>query len=417
MRLTNTAEGGSNGTTVTAANSGGASFDAWSTNPTIGSGAALVFDSAQAMHGTLSYRFSTGGSAVQCKLPWTFTGAATIQWRLYVRTPSAFTNLPTIFRLQGAGTQAIRLAWNASGNLVVRDTANAQQAQSSTTFTTGAWYRIEGYCTAGSSSVAEVKIWSTPDDTGTATETISLSAKNFGTANIDTCEIGQVASTANIPQWWADDITISDTQTYMGPVTTAQAVAALAAAGTLAGPGVDVGQAAAALTAAGTLAGAGVFVGQTAAALTAAGTLAAAGTRVHPAGAALTAAGTVTADATVEAGAAQQATATLAAAGSLTAGGTGVRPATAALASAGSLTAAGTRLRPGAALLAATQTLSGAAVAALAATAALQATATLTVDATVVPGHITAGPGTVRAGQAPASVALTGPTGTVRRTA
>lgn len=373
MRLTNTAEGGSNGTTVTAANSGGSSFDAWSSNPTIGSGAALIFDSTQAMHGTLSYRFSTGASSVQCKVVWTFTAAGTIQFRIYVRTPSAFTNLPTILRMQGSGTQTMRIAWNSSGNLTVRDTTNTQQGQSSTTFSTSTWYRIEGYCTAGSSSVAEVKIWTSPDDTGAANETLSLSAKNFGTASIDTFEIGQVAAATNIPQWWADDITIADTQAYLGPVATAQATAALAASAALAGGGDEIGQAAAALAGTGALTSTATTVAQGAAALNASATLAASGGRVVPAAAAL--------------------------------------------AASGSIAASGTAIRATSAPLSAVATLAATAVRVLGVAAVLQASAVLAVDATVVQAAIIAGPAGIRMDPISGSVLHTGPPGTVRRSA
>jgi hypothetical protein len=379
VRLTNTAEGGTNGTTVTAANSGGASFDAWSSNPTIGSGAALIFDSTQAMHGNLSYRFSTGGSSVQCKVAWTFTAVGTIQFRIYVRTPGAFTNLPTILRMQGSGTQTMRIAWNSSGNLIVRDTGNFQQGQSSTTFTSGTWYRIEGYCTAGSSSVAEVKIWTTPDDTGAANETLSLSAKNFGTASIDTVEIGQVAAATNIPQWWADDITITDTAAYIGPVATAQANAAITASGSVAGPGVEVGQSAAALAAVGVVTTAGTAVGLAAAALTAAATLTSAGQQVQPAAAALTAADTLTVAATPV----RPAAAALAAAATLTPTAAQVQPAAGSLSAATALDTAAVPVRPAAAALAAAGQLAASAAGAVQAAADLTTTVTLAADATI----------------------------------
>jgi hypothetical protein len=392
VRQTQTGEGGSNGTTVTTANSGGASFDAWS-SVTIGTNAALIFDSTQAMHGILSYRFSTGASSVQCKVVWTFTAAGTIQFRIYVRTPSAFTNLPTILRMQGSGTQTMRLAWNSSGNLIIRDTSNTQQGQSSTTFATGTWYRIEGYCTAGSSSVAEVKIWTTPDDTGAANETLSLSAKNFGTASIDTFEVGQVAAATNIPQWWADDITIADTQSYLGPVATAQAIAALTASAALASGGTEVGRAASALAASATLAGAATTVGQAAAAVAGTSALAGAATAVGQAAGALNASTT------------------------LTATGDRVVPAAAALTASGSLAASGTAVRTTSAPLSAVAALVATAARVLGIAAALQAGAVLAVEATVVQAAILAGPAGIRIDPAPGSVLHTGPPGTVRRSA
>ena len=54
MVLLNTFEGGSDETTITTANSGGASGDAFTVAPAPGASAVMVYDTAQFAHGTMS---------------------------------------------------------------------------------------------------------------------------------------------------------------------------------------------------------------------------------------------------------------------------------------------------------------------------------------------------------------------------
>jgi hypothetical protein len=68
--LTNNFEGGSNGSTITTGNSGGASGNAWDTI-TIGTSAVDVYDNSQAAHGSLSCKLSTAATSVSVYNAWT----------------------------------------------------------------------------------------------------------------------------------------------------------------------------------------------------------------------------------------------------------------------------------------------------------------------------------------------------------
>ncbi|MBO0825578.1 MAG: hypothetical protein J2P27_17260, partial [Actinobacteria bacterium] len=85
ITLTNSAEGGSSGTTVTAANSGGSSGNAFDV-VNIGAGATGIYDGARAAHGGLSYAFATGPTAALARLQWTSSmGTQSQVWyRAYV---------------------------------------------------------------------------------------------------------------------------------------------------------------------------------------------------------------------------------------------------------------------------------------------------------------------------------------------
>jgi hypothetical protein len=88
--LRNTFEGGTDGTTITQANSGGASGDAWSTAPIIGTGVTLTYSSLQAAHGALSMRIVQPATPASTRVEWDALGALTgnVYFREYLFLPT-----------------------------------------------------------------------------------------------------------------------------------------------------------------------------------------------------------------------------------------------------------------------------------------------------------------------------------------
>jgi hypothetical protein len=220
----NNAEGGTDaggvGTTVTAGNSGGLSGTAAQT-VTIGAGASLIFDNAHVAHGSYSYRFATGGTAVQSFLRWelaTFINPKpAVFYRVDMFTPAGFTVAQMLSRLQSSAGDVARLTFNTSGNLLIRDASTGIVATSTTVFNTSSPYRIEAYQAVGANALSTIRIYDSYDaPIGAFIEELSVNA-NFGTVNIEQFSIGQAAALANVPQWWADDIGLCDTD-WLGPV-------------------------------------------------------------------------------------------------------------------------------------------------------------------------------------------------------
>src|SRR5436190_21171956 len=87
MLLSNSAEGGTNGTAVTTGNSGGGSGDAFNTST--GVNGTRVFDNTQSAHGSLSYKLINAVNTTNI-LAWTGISLAgtEVWWRVYVRFPS-----------------------------------------------------------------------------------------------------------------------------------------------------------------------------------------------------------------------------------------------------------------------------------------------------------------------------------------
>jgi hypothetical protein len=211
-----------NGTTVTqgsAGNSGGGDSSFFDTVQ-VGATGTLIFDNAHVTHNVEAFRFTTGGTAGNCNVQWqgSLTPAATMWFRIYIFTPSSFALTPSIVRmLDSAGaTQACRIAWNASGNLLIRNTANTLVATSTNAMSVSTAYRLEGFCTQGAAGTAEVKFWSSIDSSGAPVETLTAAAQNYGTSNIGNVAFGQVAAIASMPSWWGSAIAVTDGG-YLGP--------------------------------------------------------------------------------------------------------------------------------------------------------------------------------------------------------
>jgi hypothetical protein len=211
-----------NGTTVTqgsAGNSGGGDSSFFDTVQ-VGATGTLIFDNTHVTHNAEAFRFTTGGTAGNCNVQWqgSLTPAATMWFRIYIFTPSSFALTPSIVRMLDStgATQACRIAWNASGNLLIRNTANTLVATSTNAMSVSTAYRLEGFCTQGASGTAEIKFWSSIDSNGSPVETLTAAAQNYGTSNIGNVAFGQVAAIANMPSWWGSAIAVTDGG-YLGP--------------------------------------------------------------------------------------------------------------------------------------------------------------------------------------------------------
>jgi hypothetical protein len=218
ITLTNSAEGGTSGATVTIANSGGGSGNAFD-GVSIGTGATGIFDSSQAAHGGLAYAFATGSTAALARVQWTASmGTQTQVWYrayLYFNADPAAT-VRVLDQDQGHYAAAVVVVL-PSGRLQVRTgTTGTQTLTSTNTIPLHQWFRIEGFVT-GSATAGQVQLElfktadsTTPDETDTSAPTINT------TGSVDTYNFGVSSSTANVAEYWEDDIGVSNVG-YLGP--------------------------------------------------------------------------------------------------------------------------------------------------------------------------------------------------------
>lgn len=218
LPLSNTAEGGSNGVTVTTGNSGGTSGNAWDT---VSVGTGLTYDTATKMHGGVGYAFAAPSNAIE-KLEWyTSMGSQTdIYFRFYMfrsATPSEQQRMVRWY-VAHSSTEGGRISWHTDGKIYSFDSTLAVPSSSSFTITPNQWIRFEGRIfTNATTGIIEVKAF--VGDNTSAIGTYTRSNVNTLTAIAD-IEFGNTIA-ASPGAFWMDDITVNATG-YPGPATSSQ---------------------------------------------------------------------------------------------------------------------------------------------------------------------------------------------------
>jgi hypothetical protein len=208
VELNNSADGGTQGATVSVANSGGASGNAW--NSVVGT-PTITFDNTHAI-GPLAYRVAGAASAQQ--MAWSFTAIIEMWGRIYLwsnANPSASTGIvrPTI-----GGAQAARIRLDADSRLTLADAGNAAEVTTANPVPTGQWVRVEWRIQfVASGAAVALRTYNGADSTA-PTENLSGTAAGIG-AGCDGCQFGSFNSTT----WagWFDAIQINDTG-FPGPL-------------------------------------------------------------------------------------------------------------------------------------------------------------------------------------------------------
>ena len=241
VRLDNSAEGGTNGTTVSTANSGGLSGQAFNT-VTIGSLAAVTFDNTHPAHGLLGYKYVTGSPAANAFNQWSTALTAGTIPRGWVRKYFYFTANPSgnlrIMRALSTGTFRMGVAISSSGKVVLQDAAGTTQKTSTMSVPLNAQVRLEAMFVGDASNGAlECKIFATNPD-GLVPDEVVTSLTNLNTGGtFNQIAYGNPSSVASYT-FWGDDPCVS-TRGYPGPVpmaTVARHKMGVAASGTIVGP-------------------------------------------------------------------------------------------------------------------------------------------------------------------------------------
>lgn len=218
ITLASSAEGGVSGATVTTGNSGGNSGNAFD-GVSVGAGATGIFDSTEAVHGGMSYAFATGSTATLARVQWT-TSMGT-QTQVWYRAYLYFNAYPTatvrvLDQDQGRNAVSVVVVLPTGRVQVRTGSSGTQTATTTNTIPLHQWFRVEGY-TIGSATAGQVQLElfktadaATPDETQTSAATINT----YG--SMDTYNFGVSSNTANVAEYWEDDIAVSNAG-YLGP--------------------------------------------------------------------------------------------------------------------------------------------------------------------------------------------------------
>jgi Domain of unknown function (DUF4082) len=220
FRLVNTFEGDTAGAVLpSAGQSNGSGQRSGNAFDRIAGGAGVIADGTTFLHGSRSGKINLGGPSNSGGVGWMqqslVTGPTTAYLRFYFRVETfpGSTARWIVFADTGAANALAAVLLRTDGKLELADTAFGVQATSTTTLTTGQWYRIEVKLVSagGTGGSLEVKLFiggnvegSTPD------ETISFTGQNTNGSGLQWLNIGATAGVTNFSMW-VDSIELNDT--------------------------------------------------------------------------------------------------------------------------------------------------------------------------------------------------------------
>jgi hypothetical protein len=219
MLITNSAEGGSNGVAVTAANSGGASGTAWSTVNAGTGGSNVTFSSSGALFGSMGYAITTGGTADIGFTTWStpLTPGLTMYSRGYFYFATTVTSIFRFFQLTNASFLSCGgIGTTAANKFKILNSAGTLVSTSTTTVPTNQWIRLDLMVFSDTSvGQIELKIFlspnsTTPDETLTTPPTVNTRGGNIGG-----CVYGIDVGVANFTMYM-DELGVADTG-YISP--------------------------------------------------------------------------------------------------------------------------------------------------------------------------------------------------------
>jgi len=217
--LVNSADGGTDGVTVTTGNSGGASGDAWDRITRTDATATCAYDAAQSAHGGMSIRQATGAIASETNMRWDIS-VGTLErctGRCYFRMAAVGVDPPGtrhLVRFKGAGSLTARFQVKSTASIELRNGANSIVATSDLEVVANEWYRVEWDIVPGVGQYSQLAIFASPDSL-TPDEVIGATS-DYGT-QIDYVEFGQFTQHIGIPDLWFDDL-MAASELYPGPV-------------------------------------------------------------------------------------------------------------------------------------------------------------------------------------------------------
>jgi hypothetical protein len=220
IRLDNSAEGGTNGATVTTGNSGGASGSPLDI-VSIGSLTTFTYDNSHPANGGMGYKYVTGSPAATVVGGWstsmTSSSLRKVFGRKYYYIPSLPSGNLRLLRAMSSSTLRACVAVNSSGHIVLIQADGTTQKTSTTTVSAATLFRLEAkFIGDASAGQIECLIFKTdphglvPDETVT-----SLATLNTG-GTINRVDWGNPSSIASFTFY--GDVPCVSTRGYPGPV-------------------------------------------------------------------------------------------------------------------------------------------------------------------------------------------------------
>lgn len=238
--ISNTAEGGTNGTTVTTGNSGGGSGTACST-VTVGATATLQFSnvSPAPLKGSMSF-YMAHASSEQTVMWWALATTSRTVLRTYWRFTGAVSAQDSLLSIRHSSGNMVTLVRETTDKLIIQNAAGANitASRSTNALVAGTTYRIEVEVNKGTGTNNGLLGYAYyVGDSSTAEFSWTASNVNAGTADVSHVRLGRNTAVASAATYWYDDMQAQDLASgWIGPSSTAATVDAVAAAVTAASP-------------------------------------------------------------------------------------------------------------------------------------------------------------------------------------
>lgn len=224
---TNSAEGGTNGTTVTTANSGGVSGNAFGL-VSIGSGAALTYSTAAAYRGSLGYAISTTSAIAVYAGTGSGLGYARSRIRYYLNLGAYPSGVIQHVQVATSGGGIFYLYLSETGQISVINAAGTA-VKTFPAISLNTWYRIEFIAQPNTSTSGVLRAAIYAGDSLTAIDSYASTTADAGSGTINLVNFGKL----NNAQTWAtggriDSISIDDANStnFIGTDTYGDAVLA-----------------------------------------------------------------------------------------------------------------------------------------------------------------------------------------------
>ncbi len=209
---TNTAEGGTNGTTVTAANSGGLSGTAFDLVTISDATATLIFDNTHPAHGALAYKFQLGAVTAEdylqrlASFSATDVDRATFRFNCYwTANPAAAIYLLRVANAAGSASfGGVKL--DTAGKLLAVDGAGSTVATMASAIPLNTLFHVDVEMVVTSGTAGRITIWRTDVlDSGRVVDQITATiTAAVGFSRIRWGHTG--TGVANVGPWWMDDL-------------------------------------------------------------------------------------------------------------------------------------------------------------------------------------------------------------------
>jgi hypothetical protein len=204
---TNSAEGGSNGTGVTIANSANSGYPFSVVNLNAGT---INYTSAQAMHGLLSYEFTQPTTANSCYVCLDDVGSVDFSIRYYLRLtslPGADTEFPLGLRTT-ADVSVAKQLMRTTGITRFTNTAGAVAYTGTVVPSLNTWYRYAIWGTGAGTGTATLNYAMYAGDSLTPLESTQITNFSMTGGTVGRIRLGK-GTTATLSAWQMDDFAIN----------------------------------------------------------------------------------------------------------------------------------------------------------------------------------------------------------------